>query len=61
MIYLQEIKCSSQKMKPVCRKIGRRMEFIEVEGNDNEGGLATLWNPQSLQLISAEAKRFLFL
>ena len=33
------------------------MEYMEVEGNGMEGGLATLWNPHSLHLISAEASR----
>ena len=58
IIFLQETKCSNKKMKEVCRKFGRRMELLEVEGNGSEGGLATLWKPQSLQLISVEATRF---
>jgi len=33
------------------------MEWIEVERIGMEGGLATLWNPQVLHLISAEASR----
>jgi len=58
MIFLQGTKCSSQKMKGISRNLGKRMEYIEVEWNGMEGGLATLWDPHALHFIMAEASRW---
>ena len=45
MIFLQETKCSSQKMKGINKNLGKRMDYTEVEGNGMEGGLATFGIP----------------
>ena len=45
-------------MKDVSRKLGKRMEYTEVEGNGMEGGLAIFWNPHSFHLKNVEASRF---
>lgn len=57
MIFLQETKCSSIKIEGICKNIGKRMKYTEVEGHGEMGGLATFWNPHSIHLISAEANR----
>jgi len=37
--------------------LGKIMDCLEIESSGMEGGLATLWNPQVLQLISSEVAR----
>jgi len=44
-------------MENISKKLWKRMEYIEITSAGWEGGLAILWNPQVLQLISFEAAR----
>jgi len=44
-------------MENISKKLGKRMDYIETESNGMEGGLAILWNPQVLQLLSSEVAR----
>eukprot|EP00253_Pinus_taeda_P036718 PITA_36718 len=44
-------------MENISKKLGKQMEYLETASSGWEGGLAILWNPQILQLISSEAAR----
>ena len=57
MIFIQETKCSIQKIKEIHSKWLNRFEFLEVKVDNIVGGVLTLWNPQNLGIIDAEASR----
>ena len=57
IVFLQETKCTRQKLETIGRSMGKRMEYMEVEGNGLGGGLAIFWNPLSLNLHNAEVSR----
>lgn len=48
MIFLQETKCFSKTMGSITKKLGKRMDHLEIESSGMEGGLAIFWNPQVL-------------
>lgn len=41
----------------VVKKLGKRMEYLEIASNGWEGGLVILWTPQVIQLLSYEATK----
>ena len=57
MIFIQETKCSIQKIKLIHSKWLNRFEFLEVKADNTAGGILTLWNPQKIGIIDAEASR----
>eukprot|EP00253_Pinus_taeda_P015016 PITA_15016 len=57
MIFIQETKCSIQKIKGIHSKWLNRFEFLEVKADNIAGCILTLWNPQKLGIIDAEASR----
>eukprot|EP00253_Pinus_taeda_P018950 PITA_18950 len=57
IMFIQETKCSSSSMAKINKKIGRNIEYLEVESQGREGGLAMLWNTRDIQVISAEANK----
>eukprot|EP00253_Pinus_taeda_P007889 PITA_07889 len=57
MIFIQETKCSIQKLKLIHSKWLNRFEFLEVKAENTVGGILTLWNPQKVNIIDAEASR----
>ena len=62
LVFLQETKCTNQKLDELAKRLGRQLEYLAVEGNGMSGGLATFWTPKSLHLLNAEAtKTFLAL
>ena len=62
LVFLQETKCTNQKLDEVGKRLGRQLDYLAVEGNGMSGGLATFWTPKSLHLLNAEAtKTFLAL
>eukprot|EP00253_Pinus_taeda_P018446 PITA_18446 len=57
IMFIQETKCSSSNMAKINKKIGRNIDYLEVESQGREGGLATLWNTRDIQMISTEANK----
>ena len=57
VIFIQETKCSIQKIRDIHSKWLNRFEFLEVKVENTAGGILTLWNPQKIGLIDAEASR----
>jgi len=57
IFFIQETKCSIQKIKEIHRKWLNRFEFLEVKAENIAGGILTLWNPQKIEIIDAEASR----
>jgi len=57
MIFIQETKCSIQEIKEIHSKWLNKYEFLEVKADNTTGGILTLWNPQKIGIIDAEASR----
>ena len=57
IIFIQEMKCSIQKLKQIHSKWLSRFEFLEVKAENTVDGILTLWNPQKVSIIDAEASR----
>eukprot|EP00253_Pinus_taeda_P023924 PITA_23924 len=57
MIFIQETKCSIQKIKQIHNKWLNKFEFLEVKAENTVGGILTLWNPQKVIIVDAEATR----
>ena len=51
MIFIQETKCSIQKIKQIHSKWPNRFEFLEVKVENTAGGILTLWKPQKIGMI----------
>ena len=62
LVFLQETKCTNQKLDEVGKHLDRHLEYLAVEGSGMSGGLATFWTPKTLHLLNAKAtKTFLAL
>lgn len=57
IIFIQETKCSIQKLRQLHSKWISRFEYLEVKAEKTTGGILTLWNPQRIDIIDAEAAR----
>ncbi len=57
MMFIQETKCSIQKIKEIDSKWLNKFEFLEVKADNIVGGTLTLQNPQKIGIIDAEASR----
>ena len=57
MIFIQETKCSIQKIREAHNKWLNIYEFLEVEVDKIAGGILTLWNPQTIGIVDAEVSR----
>lgn len=57
IIFVQEKKCSIQKLRKIHSKWLNRFEFLEVKAKNTAGGILTLWNPQKVGIIGAKASR----
>ena len=57
IIFIQETKCSVQKLRQIHSERLNRFEFLEVKVENTAGGILTLWNPQKIGIIDAEASR----
>ena len=57
IIFIQETKCSIQKLKQIHSKWLNRFEFLEVKVENTAGGILTLCNPQKVSILDAEASR----
>jgi len=57
IIFIQETKCSIQKLRQLHSKWLSKFEYLEVKADNTAGGILTLWNPQKIDIIDAEAAR----
>eukprot|EP00253_Pinus_taeda_P007625 PITA_07625 len=57
MIFIQETKCSIHKLKLIHGKWLNKFQFLEVNTENTARGILTLWNPQKVSIIDAEASR----
>jgi len=57
VIFIQETKCSIKKIKEIPSKWLSRFEFLEVKAENTARGILTLWNPQKIGIIDAEASK----
>eukprot|EP00253_Pinus_taeda_P030821 PITA_30821 len=55
IIFIQETKCSIQKLRQIHSKWLGRFEFLEVKAENTAGGILTLWNPQKIGILDVEA------
>jgi len=57
IIFIQEMKCSIQKLRQIHSKWLNRFEFLEVKEENIVGGILTLSNPTKIGILDAEASR----
>lgn len=57
VIFIQETKCSIQKLRWIHSKWLSRFDLLEVKAEHIAGGILTLWNPLKIDIIDAEASR----
>lgn len=57
MIFIQETKCSIDKIREIHSKWLIKYEYLEVKADKAAVGILTLWNPQKLGILEAEASR----
>jgi len=57
IIFIQETKCSVERIYKKHRKWLNRYEYLEVKANKVAGGILILWDPQKFGVIDAEASR----
>lgn len=57
MVFIQETKCSVDKIRELHSKWIYNYKFHEVKAINTVGGILTLWNPQKFEIIDAEATR----
>jgi len=57
IIFVQETKCSIQRLKQIHSKWLSRFEFLEVKAENLAGGILTLWNPLKFGITDAKASR----
>jgi exonuclease III len=57
LCFIQETKCNLDRMETISKKHWSKYKILVVESQQMVGGILTLWNPQSVNLLSAEATR----
>ena len=55
MVFIEETKCSIDKIREIHSKWLIKYEYLEVKANNMAGGILTLWNPQKLGIPDAKA------
>ena len=45
MIFIQETKCSMDKIRDINKKWLFKYEYLEVKANNSAEGILTLWDP----------------
>jgi exonuclease III len=55
--FIQETKCTLDIMEIISKKQWSKYKMLVVESQQTAGGILTLWNPQSVNLLAAEATR----
>jgi exonuclease III len=57
LCFIQETKCNTDKMEAISNQQWCKYKMVAIGGHQMAGGILTLWNPQVLSLIAAEATR----
>lgn len=57
MVFIQETKCSMDKIREIHNKWLIKYEHLQVQGNNSTGGILTLWDPQKFGIFNVEASR----
>ena len=57
MVFIEETKCSIDKIREIHRKWLIKYEYLEVKEDNTKGGILTLRNPQKLGILDVEASR----
>lgn len=57
MIFIQETKCSMEKIIKVLNKWLIKYDYLEIKVNNSVGGNLTLWDPQKLGILNGEASK----
>lgn len=57
MVFILETKCSIDKIREIHSKCIIKYEYLELKADNTTGGILTLWNPQKLGILNAEASR----
>ncbi len=55
--FIQETKCSIQKVRQIHSKWLSNYEFLKVKEENTAGGILTLWNPHKICILDVEASR----
>ena len=55
MVFIQETKCSMDKIREIHNKWLIKYEYLEVKENKSVQGILTLWDPQKFGILDAEA------
>jgi len=56
-IFIEETKCSIDKIREIHSKWLIKCEYLGVKVDKTAGGILTLWNPQKLGILDAEASK----
>jgi exonuclease III len=57
LYFIQETKCNTDRMETISQQQWRKYKMVAIRGHKMARGILTLWNPQVLRLIAAEATR----
>lgn len=57
MVFIQETKCSIEKIREIHSKWLIKYEYLEVKADNTARGILTLWNPQKLEILDVEASK----
>jgi exonuclease III len=57
LCFIQETKCTLDRMETTSKKHWSKYNMLAIERQQTVGGILTLWNPQLVNLIVAEATR----
>jgi hypothetical protein len=52
------MKCTTDRMEAINKQHWCKYKMVSIEDHQRSGGILTLWNPQILNLIAAEATRY---
>ena len=57
MVFIQETKCSMDKIREIHNKWLIKYEYLEVKANNSVGGILTMWDPHKFGILETEASR----
>jgi hypothetical protein len=55
LCFIQETKCTLDRMEIISQKHWRKYKMLVFEIHQTVGGILTLWNPQSMNLLAIES------
>lgn len=57
-VFIQETKCSMDKIREIHNKWLIKYEYLEVKENNLVGGILTMWDPQKFRILDASLSIF---